>query len=294
MTGVLLCSASAVCFGLLGPFAVKAFGRGLGLSTVVGWRFGLAAALLWLLVLVTRRPVAGGRAAWQPFLMGTVLYAGQTALYFAALQRLPVGLTALLLYTMPVMVVMVAIVLGRESPHLLTFLALGLSVGGVGVTLLGPGEGGSATGVALGLASAVVYTMYYIGMDTLPRRADWLTSSALVCTGAAASHIVIGMLRNSFDPAPDVVGLFWVVAMALVCTVAAISLLMVGIRVAGATSASMVSCLEPISAVVLGATVFDDPFGPAQAVGTSAVVGAVVILGSRSLQKSAAAQAEAR
>jgi drug/metabolite transporter (DMT)-like permease len=69
---------------------------------------------------------------------------------------------------------------------------------------------------------------------------------------------------------------------------------MVGIRVAGATSASMVSCLEPISAVVLGATVFDDPFGPAQAVGTSAVVGAVVILGSRSLQKSAAAQAEAR
>ncbi len=293
-TGLLLCSASALCFGLLGPFAVKAFDRGLSLNTVVGWRFGIAAAVLWLVVLASRRPVLGGRAMWQPLFMGAVLYASQTALYFAALQRLPVGLTALLLYTMPVIVVVISLVAGRDSPGLLRFIALGLSVGGVALALLGPGGAVSLSGVVLGLASAVVYTLYYLGMDTLPRGADGLTSSALVCTGAAGAHVGTGLLRQTFDPTPDPVGMVWVLGMALICTVAAISLLMVGIRTAGASSASMVSCLEPISAVVLGATFFADPFGMAQGFGAAAVVAAVVILGSRSVTASAPPHPEAR
>lgn len=281
--GVLLCCASALCFGLLGPFAVKAFARGLSINTVIGWRFGMAAAALWLVVLVSRRAVGRGRALWQPLLMGAVLYAGQTTLYFSALQRLPVGLTALLLYTMPVMVVVVAMLTGRESPRLLTFLALGLSVGGVAIALVGPSGAVSVTGVLFGLGSAVVYTLYYFGMDSLPDHTDRLAASALICSGAALAHVGVGVLRGRFDPSPDLEGLTWVVAMALICTVAAISLLMVGIQAAGATSASVVSCLEPISAVLLGAVFFADPFGLPQQIGTAAVVAAVVILGARSL-----------
>lgn len=280
--GLLLCCASALAFGLLGPFGVRAFDRGLSLNTVVGWRFGLAALVLWGVVVVTRRRVVRGRGLWQPLLMGAVLYAGQTALYFSALQRLPVGLTSLLLYTMPVMVVLASIGLRREPPRTATFVALGLSVGGVALALVGPAGGVSVVGVLFGLGSAVVYTFYYFGMDSLPASVDRLVASALVCSGAATSHVLLGLARGRFDPTPDPIGLLWIVAMAVVCTVVAISLLMVGIRAAGASSASVVSCLEPISAVLLGAAFFADPFGPPQWVGTAAVVAAVVILGTRS------------
>ncbi len=279
---MLLCGVSAVAFALLGPFGVPAFATGASVNTVIGWRFLLAAVAVWLVVVVTRRPLGRGRALWQPLVMGAVLYATQSGLYFLALQRLTVGLTSLLLYTMPVMVVLVSVVARRERADVRVLAALALAVGGVGLTLLGPGVGTvSGLGVLLGLGSAVVYTVYFFGMDTLPDATDRITATALICTGAAAAHIAVGNLRGVFDwrPTPDL--MIWVVAMAGISTVLAMMLLLTGIRGAGASRASVVSCVEPITAVILGATLFADPFGPVQWLGTSGVVAAVVLLGLR-------------
>ena len=130
-----------------------------------------------------------------------------------------------------------------------------------------------------GLGSAVVYTIYFFGMDTLPARTDRITATALICSGAAAAHIVVGSLRGVFDWRPPADLLLWVIAMAGVSTVLAMMMLLTGIRGAGASIASVVSCLEPITAVLLGAVLFADPFGPVQWLGTAGVVGAVVLLG---------------
>lgn len=43
----------------------------------------------------------------------------------------------------------------------------------------------------------------------------------------------------------------------------------------------MVSCAEPLTAVLVGALFFADPFGLPQIVGTAMVVTAVVVLQSR-------------
>lgn len=280
--GVLLCGLSAVAFALLGPFGVPAFATGASVNTVIGWRFLLAAVAVWVIVAATRRPVGRGREVWQPLVMGAALYATQSALYFLALQRLTVGLTSLLLYTMPVMVVVASVATRRERASVRVGIALLLAVGGVAVTLLGPGVGAvSVVGVLLGLASAVVYTIYYFGMDTLPATVDRVSVTALICSGAAVAHIVVGNLRGVFDwtPSRDLLG--WIVAMASVSTVLAMMLLLTGIRGAGAASASVVSCIEPITAVLIGAALFGDPFGPAQWLGTAGVVAAVALLARR-------------
>jgi drug/metabolite transporter (DMT)-like permease len=273
---------SALCFGLIGPIGLKAFALA-SLSTVVGWRFLLAACVLWVLVAAQHRRAGVGRARWQPLVMGAALYATQSGLNLVALQLLPVGLTSLLLYTMPVMVVVVALLTGQESVRPAILVALVLAVGGVAVAVLGPGDGHVSTaGVLLDLGSAVLYTAYYFGMASLPPDTDRLAASAWVCTGAAASHIGFGLLTGRFDVTPPLAVLPWILAMALVCTVTALTLLMVGIETAGAPNASVVSCLEPILAVLLGAAFFADPFGPSQWLGTAGVVAAVVVLGRSS------------
>lgn len=280
--GVLLCGLSAIAFAQLGPFGIPAFAGGASVNTVIGWRFLLAAAAVWLIVLITRRGIGRGRALWQPLLMGGVLYASQSALYFLALPLLTVGLTSLLLYTMPVMVVLVSVVTRREPPSVRVFAALALAVGGVGLTLVGPGVGAvSGLGVLFGLGSAVVYTVYYFGMDTLPDATDRISATALICTGAAATHILVGNLRGAFDWSPPGQVLLFAALMAAIGTVLAMMLLLIGIRAAGASVASVVSCLEPITAVILGAALFADPFGPVQWLGTAGVVGAVVLLARR-------------
>lgn len=286
-----MCCLSALCFGLIGPIGLKAFALA-SLSTVVGWRFLLAALVLWAVVAGQHRRVGRGRARWQPLVMGGAVYAAQSGLNLVALQMLPVGLTSLLLYTMPVMVVVASLLTGRDSARPAILVALVLAVGGVAMAVLGPGGGQISTlGVLLDLGSAVLYTVYYFGMASLPPETDRLAASAWVCSGAAVSHLGFGVLTGRFDPTPGAAALPWILAMALVCTVAALTLLMVGIRTAGAANASVVSCLEPILAVALGAAFFSDPFGPSQWVGTAGVVAAVVILGRASVGEEPADEA---
>lgn len=276
-TGIVLCCLSAVAFGLLGVFGLTILRRGMDQVTMVAWRFTFASVALWALVALLRRPVGRGRQVWQPLVMGFVVYATQTSLYFLSVRTLSAGMAALLLYTMPVMVVLVSVARRTQgmSPRVLT--ALLLAVGGVGLALVGPAAPGSPVGILAGLASAVAYTVYYFGMETLPARTDRLTASAFVCTGAAASLTTAGLATGRWS-LPDPPTLPWLLAMALVCTVVAVGLLMVGVGAAGASAASVVSCLEPITSVLLGAAFLGEAFGPPQWAGTAAVVAAVVLL----------------
>ncbi|SDE28884.1 Threonine/homoserine efflux transporter RhtA [Auraticoccus monumenti] len=281
--GVIACAVSALAYGFLVLFGRQAFATGASIPTVIGWRFAIASAVLVLVVVVARRPWGRGRQVWQPLLMGAVVYALQNTLFFFALQRIPAGLTSLLLYTMPVMVVLLDLARRRLRLSVPLVVAVLLALLGVGATMLGPIGALSPTGVGAGLLSAVVFTVYYVSMDTLPPDTDWVASSALVCCGTAATQVGVGVLTGTFDPTPGPSVLVAVVPMALVCTVLALSLLMTGVRWAGASVAAVVSCLEPVSSVVIGVTALGDPFGPPQAIGAAMVVAAVVVI---SLQRS--------
>jgi len=134
--------------------------------------------------------------------------------------------------------------------------------------------------VLLGLGVAVVYTGYYFGKDTLPAHADRLAVAALICTSAAGVHLVLDLVGGGVAaPAPATAG--WILLLAVLSTVLPITLLLLGMRLAGPTTASVVSCAEPLTAVLVGALFFADPFGLPQIVGTAMVVTAVVVLQSR-------------
>lgn len=280
-TGVVLCALSGLSFGLLGAFGTLAFDAGDTVSQVLLLRFGTAAVVLWVVVGVTRRRVPRGRVLIQATVLGAVGYAVQALLYFSALQRLSVGLTSLLLYTFPVIVVGASLLAGRERLSWRAPVAALLAVGGVAACLGSSNARLDVVGIVLGLGAAVVYTGYYFGMDTLPAGADRLAVAALICTSAAAIHLVLGLAGSGLRaPSPSSAG--WIGLLAIVSTVLPITLLLLGIRLAGPATAAVVSCAEPLTAVIVGAVFFDDPFGPPQLVGTAMVVAAVVLLQVRS------------
>lgn len=188
-TGIVLCVLSGLSFGLLGAFGTLAFGGGQSVSEVLLLRFGTAAGVLWAVVLLTRRRIPTGRALVQGIALGAVGYALQSLLYFSALQRLSVGLTSLLLYTFPVLVVVVSLLLGRERPSWRAPVAALLAVGGVAACLVSGDVGLDVVGILLGLGSAVVYTGYYFGMDTLPVDTDRLGSGGHHQVGPAPGWV---------------------------------------------------------------------------------------------------------
>lgn len=286
-----LCVASALAFAVLPFLGNAAFDAGVGLPELLLIRFVVAALVLWLVVAVRRPARPNGRLVLVGLALGGVCYATQSALYFAALPYNGPSLTTLLLYTFPVIVFVVSLVRGREQATRGRWIALALALGGVAAVLLGTGSGTlHPIGVALGLATALAYATYILIGDSLDHGFDRILLSAVVCTGAVVTYTVVTLATGgpSLGFAPG--GWWWAAALGLVATAFALTTFFVGMRLVGAATASIVSCVEPVATVLIGVTLFGDVLGPVQLLGALAVVVAVVLLQRRPRAVNAAGQ----
>ena len=281
--GVALCLVSACGFGLMAIIAKEAYRAGLGVTSLLAARFVVAAAIFWALVAVRPTPRrAPPRLVAACLGLGAIGYAAQAGLFFSALEHIDASLTSLLLYTYPALVFCAAVALRREHFTAPKAAALALASGGAALVLLGGGTGGmEATGVLLALGAAMTYTAYILVADGIVARVDPFLLGALVTTGAAATFLVAGGVGGSLEVTAG--GWIWIVAIALVSTVLPIVTFVAGLRSVGASTASIVSTVEPVVTVGLAVALFGESLGPAQVLGGVLVLAAVVALQSRGL-----------
>ena len=208
---------------------------------IVWWRGGFAAL--------------PRRTALAAFAMGAVGYAAQSASYFAALDRIDASLLTLLLYIYPVLVMVGAVALKRESWSRRRLAALGLALAGSCWCWSAPPPAGSTgSASALGVTAALVYTAYILTGDRVLSGIAPLSLTALVCCGAATTYAVATVLRGgptSLDAGPAAWA--WLVTLALVSTVGAIIFFFAGLARVGPSVASILSILEPVVTVGLAA-----------------------------------------
>ena len=143
------------------------------------------------------------RAALGAFVLGAVVYALDSALFFGSLERTSAPLASLVHYAHLVLVVGVAAMVGRERLTRRRLLALVGIFGGVALV------GGAATnpdlvGIGMALGSAAAYAVYILLSDRLLRDADPMALAAYLTTGAATSFFIAGaparLARNGGRP----------------------------------------------------------------------------------------------
>jgi drug/metabolite transporter (DMT)-like permease len=282
--GALICLASAAAFGTMAIFGKLAYDEGATVGTLLAVRFSIAAALFWALVACTgaarRLRALSPRDVGIALMLGVVGYSAQAGAYFAALQRLDAALLSLLVYTFPAMVCVAAILLGRERASRRTAVALALSSGGLFLVLAGAGAGAlDRVGTLLGVAAAVVYSIYVLTSASVAERVGPLLLSALVCTGAAATLTLAGVAGGDLRPGSvSAAGFGWLAGLAVVSTVGAISLFFAGLRRVGPTTAAILSSAEPLTTVGLAFLAFGESLGGAQLAGGVLVIAAMLVL----------------
>jgi drug/metabolite transporter (DMT)-like permease len=283
-TGALLCLASAAAFGAMGIFGKLAYDEGATVGTLLASRFALAAVVFWLVTLATgalgELRSLTRRDAGLAFALGALGYGAQAGCYFLALDRLDASLLSLVLYTFPVMVAVAAIALGRERFSARTAVALTVASSGLVLVLAGAAAGAlDPLGTALALGAALVYTTYILTSEGVATRVSPLALSTLVCTGAAVTLTLAGLVTGDLAFGPvSATGLGWLAGIALVSTVLAISLFFAGLRRVGPTAAAILSTLEPVVTVMLAFVVFGESLGPAQLLGGALVLCAVLVV----------------
>ena len=132
-------------------------------------------------------------------------------------------------------------------------------------------------GTALGLTTAVLYSVYILVSDGLSQRLGPRALAALMCTGAAltltAGSAALGDLRPGELTAA---GWGWIACLAVVSTVAALGLFFAGLRRVGPTNASILSTVEPVATIALAFLVFGETLGVLQLAGGTLVLAAAI------------------
>lgn len=286
--GLAACITSAVAFGCLPILGKVALDDGANASGLLWARFSITAAALWglvaLIVPADQRPWS--RSAPRPAVlaglaMGALGYAFEAALFFMALERIDASLTELLLYAYPGLVTLAALRRGARRPGRRTLGALGLSSAGLVLVLGGSVAAGvDSAGLALGLAAAVVYAGYVLVGERVVADVHPLVVAALVATGAAAAFTAAGTAGADLRLPSSGGGLAVVAVVAVGATVVPMVALFVGISRVGAPTASVVSTLEPVVAVVLAVALLGEQLTAVEALGAAAVLAAVWRLGA--------------
>jgi drug/metabolite transporter (DMT)-like permease len=276
--GLALVALSAVGFGTLGIFGKLATRHGIGLPTLLGLRFGLAAVVLWALALwrgEVRR--LGARRTAGLILMGA-LYVAQAAAFFGSLRTIPAAITSILLYVYPVLVTLLARVVMAEPLTALRLLALALACTGV-LLVVGPSPTGhlDLRGVLLGLTSAVVYSTYILTGGVLLRDVPALYATALITTVGGISYLGFGAVTGGLH-VPDGAGWGVVAGIAIVPTLIAASAFLAGLSRVGPTRASIISTLEPATTALLAALLLDEGLSALRLLGGAVVLAAAVLV----------------
>ncbi len=274
--GVLLALLSAASFGVMPVLTKVVYDDGADAVGVLSVRFCLAAVVLLVLAVARGERFARGRALAALVLLGGVGYVVESLCYFAALERISAGLTALLLYLYPALVVVLSAVFLRVRPTRTAVLCVVGATAGTALTI-GPVGGGEITGVLLGMSAAVAYSAYIVVSSRVTQGLAPFATSAVVMASCGVVYVGIAGARGAHLPSHAGA---WtaLVGVALIGTVVAVAAFFGALALLGPGDTAVVSTLEPVVSVAAATAFLGESLVALQLAGGAVVVAAVVVL----------------
>lgn len=276
VSGALFILFSATGFGAMAIFGKIAFAAGASTTTVLFLRFLSAGVFMIGLMTVLRLPWPRGKDLYTLIAMGGLGYAGQSFCFFSALHYATAGLTGLLLYLYPSLVIIGSAITGRRKLTLTKVMLAFVSLFGILLTV-SDGLAGTPKGISFGAGAALVYTVYILVGENVTSRTGAVSAGCVIMLSAATVFGTAMMIEGPCFP-QGIDGWLAVASIGLVSTVMPIVFFFAGMRRLGAGDASTLSTLEPVVTLFLAYLFLGETLGLIQALGAGLVIVAVVIL----------------
>lgn len=289
--GLAFALVSAVTFGLSGPFAKALTDAGWSASGAVLVRLGGAAAIVLVILAVTRPGVlAAVRADGAALVLyGMLAMAGVQVAYFNALQYVPVAIALLLEFLGPILVIAWVWLVRRQPPSGRTLLGAAVTVFGLSLVVqVWTGMELRWEGIAWGLAAAMCQASYFLLADRAGSATPPLVLAGVgmaVGTVVVAVLGVVGVLPIVIDTAATGVFLAgvdvgWPLAAILLVVVSSVIAYLTGVAAIariGASRGSLVALLEVVAAAVAAWLLLGQVPTAAQAVGGVLILAGVAL-----------------
>lgn len=280
-SAVLIVFLATVALAFKGVFAKLAYWSGMGVDALLLVRFGVAAPLFWIGArMMSGRFPTMDKKTWLACFGCGVLFFAATYCDFTAVSRINVGLSRLILFTFPAIVVAMNCVIERKLPSLNQVLCFVIAYSGLVLTMAPKGFGDLSadqiTGIAWAFGSAITYGSYLLASQSLMRKIGSNHFTAL--SGISTLFVMLLVLPFSADASDfafSATGLGWSVLIAIGCTVVPFFLLFAGIKRCGAANASLMTLSGPVITLVAAGAILGETFQPIQFIGIALTLGGV-------------------
>jgi drug/metabolite transporter, DME family len=265
--------------GLIGTL----FGQAAGLSAlaVAAYRLLAGGGLLVAFLTLTGRRWPTGRAAWTRIAVNGLLSALFQSCYFAAIALTSVSLATLVtIGGTPVIVAVAEQVRGRRAMGRAGVITIALALAGLGLLVGLPGGGFSESAVlastVLALLSAAGFAAVTLIGTSPVADLDELTLNGFGFSLGGLVLLPLAALLGGLGFRPGLASAGLLAALGIGPTAVAYTLYFRGLRKASASSAALLSLIEPLTAAVLAALVLGNRLSATGIAGAVLLLAAVV------------------
>lgn len=278
--GTLLGLLAAVCYGFIPTFTLPVRSAGLPDPSILFYRFGTAALLLGLVMLVLRKSFRVTRGELVSLIYVAFISDGSALFLLDGYNYMSTGVATTIHFMYPVVTALLMIVFYHEARKLSTLLAALMAAVGVGVLSWQPeGTHAGLRGVVIVLISAVCYALYIIRVNRSRLRGmDSLRLTFYVMAVGALIFAAEALRQDRLCPVPTAGAALNLFLLALVCTVVTNLAVVGAVKRIGSTMTAVLGALEPLTAVAMGCLLLGEPLTLHVLLGVLLIIPAVVII----------------
>lgn len=282
--GILYGCLAAICYGTNPLGALHLYAEGFAAESVLFYRFAFALVFLAVTMLATRESFRVRLRELPILVLLGVLFAASSLTYYTSFHYMDAGLASTLLFLYPLEVALIMVAFFKEKLSSTTAISIGISLFGIG--LLYHGSDGATlnlTGLLLVFISSLTYAVYIVVINrgNLQMGSVKLTFYAmlfcLICLPLCG--LVSGSGLPPMLSTPAQWG--WGLMLGLVPAFLSLVFMAKAVKLVGSTTTAITGALEPLTAVVIGASVFGEALTGWLVSGIVLILFAVILIASK-------------
>lgn len=258
--GYILAAFSAATYGMNPLFSLPLYADGMGVDSVLFFRYLFAVPMVALMVKSRGRSFAIQKGELWPLLMVGVFFVLSSITLFRSYLYMDSGIASTILFIYPVMVALIMAIFFKEKVSLQTWVCIAMALAGIGLLYKAPdGATLSTLGILFVLGSALAYTLYIITVNkTILKDVPSVKVTFYVILIGFIIFSVMVLLGGGLQTPTK----WWLwldlVAFALFPTVISMYCATKAIVYIGSTATAILGALEPVTAVLFGITLFGE------------------------------------
>lgn len=260
--GILNGVIASTSYGMNPLFALPLYAQGIEVNSVLFYRYFFAVIIYFLwLKCVKKISLKVAKCELVPLFFLGIFFSLSSLTLFESFHYIEAGIACTILFIYPVLVALIMAIFFKEKITKTVVSAIFLT--SIGIALLYKGKPDSVLslkGVAIVLASALLYAFYIVGVKNIKsiKSMNSAKLSFYVMLFGLLVYVVNLKFCTNLQGLTTITAWLFVIGLAIFPTIISLETIGIAIKLIGSTNTAILGALEPLTAIFFGILYFNE------------------------------------